>query len=108
MEEINSRFSDNISLLAKAKAGDRDAMAEMMKKPILGIVENMSVFKCPDCGKEHRIFGGKGSSEIAAAHGIAASASLPIDPAFAAAVDSGTIETVDTSALKAVVDAVLG
>lgn len=83
-------------------------MAEMMKKPILGIVENMSVFKCPDCGKEHRIFGGKGSSEIAAAHGIAASASLPIDPAFAAAVDSGTIETVDTSALKAVVDAVLG
>ena len=32
MEEVNSRFSDNLSLLEKAKAGDRDAMAEMMEK----------------------------------------------------------------------------
>lgn len=32
-------------------------MADMMDIPVLGIVENMSYFKCPDCGKEHRIFG---------------------------------------------------
>ena len=32
MEEINSRFADNLSLLEKAKEGDRDAMAEMMDK----------------------------------------------------------------------------
>ena len=83
-------------------------MAEMMKVPVLGMVENMSVFKCPDCGKEHRIFGGDGSGALAAAHGITATAALPIDPTFASAVDSGTVESVDTSALKAVVDAVIG
>lgn len=32
MEEINSRFADNLSLLQKAKEGDREAMAEMMEK----------------------------------------------------------------------------
>lgn len=31
--------------------------ANMMNIPVLGIVENMSYFKCPDCGKEHKIFG---------------------------------------------------
>jgi Mrp family chromosome partitioning ATPase len=32
-------------------------MAEMMNVPVLGLVENYSFFKCPDCGKEHPIFG---------------------------------------------------
>ena len=32
-------------------------MAKLMNIPVLGIVENMSCFKCPDCGKEHEIFG---------------------------------------------------
>lgn len=32
-------------------------MADLMNVPIIGIVENMSYFKCPDCGKEHKIFG---------------------------------------------------
>ena len=32
-------------------------MADMMKMPVVGIVENMSYFRCPDCGKEHKIFG---------------------------------------------------
>ena len=31
-------------------------MAKLMNIPVLGIVENMSCFKCPDCGKEHEIF----------------------------------------------------
>ena len=83
-------------------------MAKLMDVNILGLVENYSYFKCPDCGKEHRIFGGDGSGALAAAHGITATAALPIDPAFASAVDSGTVESVDTSALKAVVDAVIG
>ena len=83
-------------------------MADMMNIPVLGLVENMSYLACPDCGKEHRIFGGDGSGALVAAHGIAATAALPIDPAFAMAVDSGTIESVDTSALKAVVYAAVG
>ena len=45
-------------------------MAEMMNVPILGIVENMSYFVCPDCGKKHQIFGESHIEEIAAKHNI--------------------------------------
>ena len=41
-------------------------MAEMMNVPILGIVENMSYFKCPDCGGIHHIFGESQIEAIAA------------------------------------------
>ncbi len=82
-------------------------MARMMKIPVKGLVENMSFFKCPDCGKEHRIFGEGKGEDFAAVHGIDAVASLPIDPAIATAVDQGAIETVDASALDAILDAVL-
>ncbi len=82
-------------------------MARMMKIPVKGLVENMSFFKCPDCGKEHRIFGDGKGGDFAAVHGIDAVASLPIDPAIAAAVDKGEVESVDASALDAVLDAVL-
>lgn len=42
-------------------------MADMMKVPVLGIVENMSYFECPDCGKKHNIYGepcGRSGSEV--------------------------------------------
>ena len=80
-------------------------MADMMKVPIVGLVENMSAFKCPDCGKVHRIFGEGKAKELAASYGIGAFASLPIDPAIAAAVDKGEIEGVDVSALDVILDA---
>ena len=67
-------------------------MAEMMKVPVLGIVENMSYYDCPDCGKRHSIFGESHLEEIAARHGISNIARLPIDPAVAAACDAGKIE----------------
>ena len=67
-------------------------MAEMMKVPVLGIVENMSYFECPDCGKRHSIFGESRLGEIAARHGITNIARAPIDPAIAAACDAGEIE----------------
>jgi Mrp family chromosome partitioning ATPase len=82
-------------------------MADMMKVPILGLVENMSEFKCPDCGKVHRIFGDGKAKEIAAAHGIKAVASIPIDAQYAKAVDEGLIERVDSSPVKAVLDAIV-
>ena len=81
-------------------------MADMMKIPVVGIVENMSSFKCPDCGKVHRIFGEGKTAEIAAQHGIALTASLPIDPALAQAVDAGRVEYADVSALGPIVDAI--
>ena len=80
-------------------------MARMMNVPVLGIVENMSSFKCPDCGKVHHIFGESKAQEIADAYGVETVASLPIDPALANAVDNGQVERADTSALDALVDA---
>ncbi len=69
-------------------------MAELMKVPILGIVENMSWFDCPDCGKRHYLFGQSNLEEIAAQHGIAVMEHLPFDPSAAALCDLGRIEQI--------------
>ncbi len=74
-------------------------MAEMLHVPIVGIVENMSYFVCPDCGKEHYLFGKGNVDEIAARYGIPHVARLPLDPALAQKADRGEIESADTSAL---------
>lgn len=67
-------------------------MAKMMNVPILGLVENMSYFECPDCGKQHFIYGKSHLEEIAAKYNIPCTARLPIDPALAKVVDGGLIE----------------
>jgi len=67
-------------------------MAQLMNIPILGLVENMSYFKCPDNGKEYSIFGDSHIDEIAAGYNLPVLARLPIDPSIAAACDAGTIE----------------
>ena len=82
-------------------------MAGMMDVPVLGLVENMSVFRCPDCGAEHRIFGPSRAGELASHHSIAAVASLPIDPEYAKAVDLGAVEKLDAPSLDVILDAVL-
>ena len=82
-------------------------MARMMKVPVLGLVENMSSFKCPDCGHEHRIFGESKVRALAASHSIESVASLPIDPALAEAVDAGLVERADVSAIEPILDAIL-
>jgi Mrp family chromosome partitioning ATPase len=82
-------------------------MADMMKVPVLALVENMSSFKCPDCGKVHRIFGDGKARQIAEERGIKTFVSLPIDPAIASAVDAGEIESVAVPEIETVLDAVL-
>ena len=69
-------------------------MAEMMNIPVLGIVENMSYYKCPDCGKTHSIFGESRVEEIAKQYGIQHIAKLPIDPVISTMVDAGEVESV--------------
>ena len=81
-------------------------MADMMKIPVVGIVENMSSFKCPDCGKVHRIFGNGKTEKIASEHGIGVMASIPIDRALAEAVDEGRVEYADTSAIDPILNAI--
>lgn len=67
-------------------------MAEMMDIPLLGVIENMSTYTCPDCGKQHAVFGESHLDRIAAQHHIPVLARLPIQPALASQMDSGTIE----------------
>ena len=74
-------------------------MAEMMKVPVLGIVENMSYFECPDCGKRHSVFGNSHIDEIAAKYNTKVLAKLPIDPDLAAKVDAGKVEMFEGSYL---------
>ena len=69
-------------------------MARMMNVPVLGIVENMSYFKCDQCGKEHHIFGESHVNEIAERSGIANVARLPMDPEISRACDAGKIEMI--------------
>lgn len=79
-------------------------MAEMMNIPIIGLIENMSYFKCPDCEKEHEIFGESHIAEIAEEHHIPVLAKLPVEPGFAALCDKGLIELVKSDWLDSVAE----
>ena len=76
-------------------------MAKMMKIPVLGIVENMSFFRCPECGKEYPIFGQSHVDEAAKKFSIPHVARLPIDPSVASLVDAGKIEEVRSEPISA-------
>ena len=75
-------------------------MAKLMNIPVLGIVENYSYVKCPDCGKEIKVFGESHIDEIAAEYDVPVLAKLPMDPALAAACDAGKIEYVENNYMK--------
>ena len=70
-------------------------MAKMMDVPILGIIENMSYFACPDCGKKIHIYGESHIDEVAAKNGLDVLAQLPIQPEIARACDEGRLEELD-------------
>ena len=80
-------------------------MANMMHIPVLGFVDNYSYLECPDCGKKIEVFGKSHLDEVAAGFGLPILARLPIDPAVAAAYDSGNMEQVDTSKVSGVIEA---
>jgi Mrp family chromosome partitioning ATPase len=62
-------------------------MANDLKVPILGIVENMSYFRCPNCEEKHEIFGQSHVDEISHATGVQVSARLPVNPTVATLSD---------------------
>jgi ATP-binding protein involved in chromosome partitioning len=57
--------------------------------PVLGIVENMSTFRCPDCGGEHAIFDEGGGRDLAEETDLPFLGQIPIDPAIRAGGDDG-------------------
>lgn len=81
-------------------------MAEEMNIPILGIVENMSYVKCPDCEKIIKIYGESHIEEIAANHNIDVLGKLPIDPEIASLCDKGCIELINGDWLDKAADKV--
>jgi Mrp family chromosome partitioning ATPase len=79
-------------------------MAAMMDIPVLGFVENYSYFRCPDCGKEHAIFGESALPELAKSMSLPILARLPIDPTVAQAMDEGRVEMLDPNPLAQVAE----
>lgn len=80
-------------------------MAEMMQVPVLGLVENYSVYRCPDCGKEHPVFGQSTIDALGAELSLPVLAKLPIDPELARAVDEGQIEGYEANPMAGVAEA---
>ena len=83
-------------------------MAEMMNVPVLGLVENMSYFVCPDCGEKHEIFGASHAAEAAQAHGIDTVCRIPMDSRLAANMDAGEIEEFEGDWLQPLVGKLAG
>jgi Mrp family chromosome partitioning ATPase len=67
-------------------------MAKQMKKPIIGVVENMSYLYVPEINKKIELFGKSKGEEMARAAGAPLLAQIPIDPELARLCDQGEIE----------------
>ena len=94
--------------LVEMIVGKSVKMAQMMKKPVLGLVENMSYLKCPDCGKELSVFGESKAAAVSARFGIPESVRLPIDPGFSASIDAGAAENLELPEFEAFAGRILG
>ena len=81
-------------------------MAKMMNIPVLGLIENMSYFECPDSKKQYPIFGESKIDEVAKSFGLPVLAKLPMSPAFSAMCDAGTIELCENGAATSIADAI--
>ncbi|WP_281954544.1 Mrp/NBP35 family ATP-binding protein [Pseudophaeobacter arcticus] len=77
----------DVALIDARKALD---MFKTLKTPVLGLIENMSFFTCPDCGGEHHIFGHGGVASEAKSLGLPLLGALPIDLETRLAGDAGT------------------
>ncbi|MDO5390376.1 MAG: Mrp/NBP35 family ATP-binding protein [Eubacteriales bacterium] len=79
-------------------------MAEMMHVPVLGIVENYSYVKCPDCGSELKIFGESHIEEIAKDLNVELIGKMPIDMEYAKMADHGTFHEIDNQYISKAID----
>ena len=83
-------------------------MAAMMKKPVLGLVENMSYLNCPHCGKRICVFGESKAESLASRFSIPETLCLPVDPSFAASIDVGAAETIEVPGFAEFAARILG
>ncbi len=90
---IVSSPQDLVSMIVSKAAN----MADMMNIPVMGLVENLSYVKCPDCGKEIKVFGESHIEEVAEKFGYDLLARIPMDPKLSALVDRGMIELMENN-----------
>jgi hypothetical protein len=81
-------------------------MARMMNIPIIGIVENMSYFKCPCCNEELSIFGESDLPYISRKFGLTNVAKIPLNKNIPEMVDEGEAEKLDTDYLSDILDSI--
>lgn len=74
-------------------------MAGLMNVPVLGIVENFSYLKCPDCGKEIKLFGESNIDETAQELGVEVLGKVPLNPAYADTADKGDFYSIENEYL---------
>lgn len=91
--------------LAAMITGKTVKMLAALKIPVIGIVENMAYYTCPDCGKDHEIFGDSHLTKLSEQLGIKHIAKMPIDASLTEAVDTGAIEAYNGAVLDDIIKA---
>ncbi|MBQ9860689.1 MAG: Mrp/NBP35 family ATP-binding protein [Clostridia bacterium] len=93
--------------LVQMVVGKAKTMADLLNIPVIGMVENMSYLRCPDCGKQITLFGEEnGLDQAAEQMGIPLLAKLPMDAQVARLCDEGEIERAVCDEIAPAVDAV--
>lgn len=77
----------DVALLDARKA---IAMLQRAQVPIIGVIENMSFYQCPDCGRVDHIFGEGGAAREAQRHGVPLLGAIPLDVVVRESGDAGT------------------
>ena len=93
--------------LVEMIVGKSVKMAQMMERKVLGLVENMSYFTCPSCNAKHAVFGESQAEALAQRFGIPHTLCLPIDPAYAQAIDAGAAETLSLPEIDAFIKSII-
>ena len=79
-------------------------MAKLMDIPVLGVIENYSYMKCPDCGRKIEVFGKSRIEEIAKETGLALAGPIPIEPVYSEKADEGRFAEIDNDYLQPAMD----
>lgn len=83
-------------------------MANQMNVPIIGLIENMSYFICPNCKEKHYIFGQSHLEEVSQKYQVPILARLALNPEIAKLCDAGAIEDITENPLEEVLQKIAG
>ena len=93
--------------LVEMIVGKAVKMAEMLSIPVLGLVENMAYFECPNCHEKHYIFGQTDIEALARKYHILTTAQIPMDPSISKLCDESSVELIENPWLTPIVERLL-